>query len=245
MKTSWQQVAPWYKKIVGKKGHYYHQRVIMPQVVRLMNLKGGEAVIDLACGNGVLKRNLKKKIKYVGVDLSKNLIAEAQRIDHNSQYLVADVSRELKIKDKFDWVVIILALQNIKNFQGVIRNASQLLKTGGKLLIVLNHPCFRIPRQSSWEIDNSNKIEYRRINRYLSPLAIPIKINGHFTWSFHHCLSDYFQALKENGFGVETLEEWISDKDSQGNRKKMENQARKEFPLFMAIVAYRRLNNSD
>jgi len=237
MKTSWQKVSKWYGEIVGDKGHYYHQHVVMPNTIRLLNIKDGQSLIDLACGQGVLRRNIRQKIKYVGVDISRNLIEEAKRMDRQGEYIIADVSQKLNIKEKFDFVTIILALQNIKNMAGVIKNASELLDKNGKLLIVLNHPCFRIPRQSSWGIDEQNKIEYRRINRYLSPLDVPIGVGGGITWSFHHAIGDYMSELKKNNLVVEILEEWTSDKSSEGSAKKMEDRSRKEFPLFITLVA--------
>jgi len=36
---------------------------------------------------------------------------------------------------------------------------------------------------------------------------------------------------------IEKIEEWASDKDSVGKAAKMENRARAEIPLFMAIQA--------
>jgi hypothetical protein len=57
------------------------------------------------------------------------------------------------------------------------------------------------------------------------------------TWSFHHPLSYYSKCLYENGFVILKIEEWISDKKSEGKRAAMENQSRKEIPLFLTILA--------
>jgi len=135
-----------------------------------------------------------------------------------------------------------LALQNIKKPFGVIRNFSKHLKKDGLLIIVLNHPIFRIPRHSSWGEDLNNKIQYRRIDDYMTPQEIPIvahpgKKESENTWSFHYPLSAYSEMLFDNGFCIEKIEEWISDKKSTGSKAKMEDKARKEFPLFMAIIA--------
>ena len=43
--------------------------------------------------------------------------------------------------------------------------------------------------------------------------------------------------LFDNGFCIENIEEWISDKKSTGSKAYIEDKARKEFPLFMTIVA--------
>ena len=137
---------------------------------------------------------------------------------------------------------MILSLQNINNPVAVLANTSAVLAPKGKLIIVLNHPCFRIPRQTSWGIDSAKKLQYRRIDRYFSPLRIPIDVHpgkpSHkVVWDYHYSLSDYFQFLHQSGFTIELLEEWMSDKQSVGPTAKMENFARKEFPLFLTIVA--------
>jgi ubiquinone/menaquinone biosynthesis C-methylase UbiE len=243
--TSWQPVNKWYNKQVGKEGHYYHQHVVIPKSLSLLDLHPGDALLDLACGQGVLSRKISAEVGYHGIDLAQGLIKQAHRLSSLKQrrFSVGDITQPLKIPPtSFSHATIILALQNVAEPQGAITNAAQALKTGGKLLIVLNHPCFRIPRQSSWGIDEQHKTQYRRIDRYLSPLKIPIVAHpgqnrSAHTWSFHRPLSEYSAMLKTAGFMIETLEEWVSDKSSEGKAAKMENRSRAEFPLFLALLA--------
>lgn len=246
--TSWEKSSNWYKKIVGDEGHYFHQAVIFPKIRNLINFEKINTVLDLACGQGIFERQIDPKTEYVGVDISKSLIDEAKQksLNKNHKFLVADASKNLPLKENyFDLIIIILALQNIKNIEGVVKNAYQHLKDGGRFLIVLNHPIFRIPRQSSWGVDQQSKTQYRRIDRYMSSLEIPISTNpGKFqkselTWSFHSPLSKFSQILFEKGFLIEKIEEWVSDKKSTGPMAKMEDRSRNEIPMFMAILAVR------
>lgn len=244
--TSWESVSDWYGKSVGKEGHYYHQHVILPQSLKLLDIKDDSSLLDLGCGQGVLARRLHPRVRYVGIDIAPGLISQAKRLDRNKShaYIVADVTRPLPVEKRdFTHVAAILALQNARDPRGVLKNAHDHIGDGGKLLTVLNHPCFRIPRQSSWGVDEQKKTQYRRIDRYLTPLEIPISIHpgkaitSEKTMSYHHSLSDYSGMLSDNGFVIERLEEWTSDKVSVGEAAKMENRARNEFPLFMAILA--------
>lgn len=122
-------------------------------------------------------------------------------------------------------------------------NIAKHLAPMGKLVIAMNHPCFRIPRQSSWKVDEQQKIQYRRIDRYSSSMEIPIQAHPSkgnesvSTWTFHHPLSVYSLWLKQSGFAIELIEEWHSNKVSTGGAAKMENRSRAEFPLFLAIRA--------
>lgn len=246
--TSWENVGKWYNKSVGEKGHYFHENIILPKILKLMNLKQVKqpSVLDLACGQGILARHLPQSIPYTGVDAAPTLIKEAKKYDENPnhQYVVADVTKSLSLpKHSFTHATLILALQNIGHPESVLKIASSLLNEEGQLIIVLNHPCFRIPRQSSWQVDPENKIQYRRIDRYGSPLEIPIRAHpskaekSPDTISFHHSLADYSHWLYGAGFVIELLEEWYSDKVSTGAAAKMENRSREEFPLFLTLVA--------
>ncbi len=243
--TSWEKSSKWYNKIVGDEGHYFHQAVIFPNLKKIIDFNNLESVIDLACGQGIFERQINQNTEYVGVDIARSLIDQAKKKSQNQkhQFIVADASKTLPLAENhFDLVVIILALQNIRNFEGVIINAERHLKSGGKFVMVLNHPMFRIPRQTSWGMDEENKIQYRRVDKYMSEMEIPITTNpGKFeesetTWSFHSPLSKYSQVLYKNGLVIERIEEWISDKKSTGSKAKMEDRARAEIPMFMTIV---------
>ncbi len=244
-RTSWQPVAKWYNKLVSDKGHYYHQHVVIPGVLRLLSLDKNSRLLDAACGQGVLGRSIPKGIHYTGFDISTALIEEAKRLDRdpNHTYLVSDATKEFMVhSSSFTEAAIILALQNIEDEDAVISNISKYLLPKGKFVMVLNHPAFRIPRQSSWGIDEGNKLQYRRVNIYMSPLKIPITTHpgiekSPVTWTFHQPISYYVALLVKHGFVIDAMEEWTSDKESEGKASKMENRSRNEFPLFLALSA--------
>jgi ubiquinone/menaquinone biosynthesis C-methylase UbiE len=246
--TSWSPVAKWYTGIVGDSGHFFHQNVILPGVKKLLDPKPDESVLDVGCGQGVYARTLHFKVSYTGIDLAKELIVEAKKLDNDPahQYFVADATKGIPVPaGSFDHAVCLLALQNMRDGTSAIMSASTSLKTDGDFVMVLNHPAFRIPRQSSWGIDEVNKLEYRRVNRYLSPLEIPINAhpglkNSPLTWSYHQPIEYYVKALKAAGLVITDLEEWASNKESVGKAAKAENRARREFPMFLAIRAVKK-----
>ncbi|KKQ50687.1 MAG: Methyltransferase domain protein, partial [Candidatus Shapirobacteria bacterium GW2011_GWE1_38_10] len=65
----------------------------------------------------------------------------------------------------------------------------------------------------------------------------PYKKDNQVSYSYHYPLSAFTEMLFNNGFLIEKMEEWISDKKSEGGRAKIEDKARAEFPLFLAIKA--------
>ena len=244
-KTSFQKSQKWYDKIVGEKGHYYHQSVIIPSMLQEGDFHENARVLDLGCGQGVFSRHLKKGVEYTGVDLSSSLIDKAKkyRVEKNHRFVLANACEKLPIKERdFTHGTMILSLQNMEEPKGAIHNLSHHLVSGAKVLIVLNHPCFRIPRQSDWDVDEGAKVQYRKMNLYMSDQKIPIKTHpgqkdSPITYSFHHPISFYTDVLHKEGFVVEKILELCSDKKSEGGRAKMENRARLEFPLFLTFIA--------
>lgn len=243
--TSWQKVAPWYQKIVGDNGHFYHREVILPNVLRLLNLKSGEKLIDLGCGQGVLARAIAPDIEYAGFDISSDMIKTAISLDKNlkHRYTMIDVTHTI-LNQRADKIAIILSLQNMKKPFAVIRNCKGILNLNGKLVIVLNHPAFRIPKHGDWKVIDDH--QFRIIDNYMTPLEIPIesspfdKKNNELSFSYHYPLSFYSEILFDNGFVIEKIEEWVSPKKSTGSKAEIEDKARAEIPLFMAIVASKR-----
>lgn len=246
--TSWENSSAWYSKAVGDKGHYYHSHVIFPKGIPLLDFKRFPVknLLDFGCGQGILSRAIPKDIDYTGIDLSPSLVKEANRLntEKNRTFIHGDATKPISLNpESFTHAACILALQNMENPEGLFANARRLLLPGGQLFLVMNHPCFRMPRKSSWGYDEKSKIQYRRIDAYMSEMKIPIEMqpskkdSSPLTFSFHHSLTKYMQLLKKEGFLIESLEEWCSDKKSEGGRAKSEDKARDEIPLFLAIIA--------
>ncbi len=245
-KTSWDNVANWYDQIVSKEGHYYHQEVILPHLKEhwVKSFSPSDSLLEFACGQGVFERIIPPSVDYLGLDVSKKLIesAEKQKTSPKHRFVLQDVTLPFQLNRLFDHAIIVLAFQNFKDPLQALKNIAAHLKETGTVVLVLNHPCFRIPRQSSWGIDEQKKIQYRRVDRYLSDLEIPISMQpskgktGETTYSYHHPLSYFFSLFQESGFVTQNLVELCSNKASQGSQKKMEDRARNEFPLFMVVT---------
>lgn len=235
--------------MVGEHGTEFQQTIIVPGLLRLLALRKGERVLDVACGQGALSLALHQAgAEVVGVDLSPALIAKArQRAPQGVRYMVGD-ARELGEVEAgtFDAAVCVLAAQNMDPVAPVFAECARLLRKGGRAVFVVPHPAFRIPRQSSWQWDEPRKLLYREVDRYLEPLKVPIDMRPfrnpgvQLTWTYHRPISAYVNGLAEAGLFTSALEEWISHKTSQpGPKAAAENRARDEFPLFLAVRAVR------
>lgn len=244
-KTSWGGVSEWYDRHLETDKDSYQEKVIAPGLIRLLGIKKGMRILDLAAGQGFFSRKFAAAgASVVGADISKELIAAATKRSPTIPFHVASADKlGFAQGETFEAVTIVLAIQNIENMQGTFGEAWRVLKPGGRLILVLNHPTFRIPKRSSWGFDQSQNTQYRRIDGYLSSttnkiLMHPGEKGSQETVSYHRSLQEFFKALNKAKFAVTRLEEWNSHKKSQsGPRQKAEDTARKEIPLFMAIEA--------
>ncbi len=288
--AQWGAVADWYDQLVGDEGSEFHQRIILPGIVRMLRPARREQakqepglateetslrILDLACGQGVLCRHLAALgHRLVGVDIAEPLVAaararEAELLSGDGesdeieeppveipvdaiQYLVADatklpVGEGPLIERSFDAVAVVLAVQNFTPLSPVWQAAAKLLVPGGALIIVMMHPCFRIPQHSNWYWDPERHIQSRTVDTYLGSLPVEIQTHpgraaaGHgsaSTTHHHRPLQAYINTLGSAGLLIDHLEEWASHKKSQSGVKQKElDRSRKEIPMFMALRA--------
>ncbi len=242
---------------------------------RVKSLRG-RRILDLCCGQGVLCRLLQKLgAQVTGVDASAPLIEMArQRGPAELHYVLADAaglfSRRATKREKpqqnagekpaspkapmpgsFDTVVCVLALQDVAELDTTFATVSSALRPGGHFIAVVMHPCFRTPKHSHWGWDEKAQVQYRRIDRYLTPFAAPIQTHPGSdpkaaTTTHHRPLADYINAMSRQGLLIEQFEEWTSHKKSDsGPRAPAENVARRELPMFLALRAVKVLKASE
>ncbi len=260
--THWDAVTEWYDTLVGDDGSEYHRHVVVPGVLGLLNLtpERPQRVLDVACGQGVLCRAMAKRgAEVVGIDAARGLIDVAR--DRNTQeplpveYHLADAKDLAAFVEttgnaaRFDAVTCTLAIQNIAVLSPVWRGCRAALREGGRLIIVMMHPCFRIPKASFWGWEPQRDapgggVQYRRVDGYLSSRKTPIQMHPGAapelsTLTFHRPLQAYINTLAEAGLLIDHADEWPSHKRSDRSDPKApaQDRAREEIPMFLALRA--------
>ena len=249
----WDHVAGWYDNLLQDRGSDHHERIILPGVVRLLDLKPGERVLDIACGQGIVSEHLvhQADVEVLGVDVSERLIEAAnQRATQRTSYRVHDAqSLETLDDEPFDAAVCVMALMNIGDLDQVMRGVCEKLKPCGRFVAIISHPAFRVMGASAWgwthEERGARPVQFRRIDRYMSEGSTPIVMNpgevargapAVTTVTHHRSMSSYISAGTQAGLALNGCEEWVSDRVSEpGPRAQAENIARQEIPLFMAL----------
>jgi ubiquinone/menaquinone biosynthesis C-methylase UbiE len=244
--TSWGKVDEWYDDYV-EDPESYHQKVVEPNLVRIVGDISGKNILDLGCGQGYFCRLFAKKGATVsGVDVSPELIEKANQRSEglHIRYVVSPAEDLFSFAHQSqDIVVSVLATQNMRELDRVIAEVKRILKDNGRLILILNHPSFRVPQDSDWYYNPESKKQGRVVTRYMSEATVKIDMHPGsnqktFTYSFHRPLQVFVKWLAKNNLAITRLEEWISHKESaQGPKKAAEDKARKEIPLFMCIEA--------
>jgi SAM-dependent methyltransferase len=251
--TSWDPLATWYDGWVGDTGSDYHRALVIPAVMRLLAPGPDEAILDVGAGQGVLAPYVARTgARYVGVDASPRLVAIAQRRHAESgRFLVGDARRLPGTAGlspaAFDAAAFVLSIQDMDPLDGVLDSASWALRPAARIVILMTHPAFRIPRHSGWGWDEGRKLQFRRVDSYLSEMAVPMKelgggAPGFRTRSFHRPLSAYVNGLADHGFAVDRLEEIadLAPTRGQAGRDRGSERARTEIPLFLGLRGMRR-----
>jgi ubiquinone/menaquinone biosynthesis C-methylase UbiE len=252
----WDHVAGWYDNLIQDRGSDHHQRVILPGIIRMLDLQPGEKVLDVACGQGIVSEHIvhmKDVDSVLGVDASEKLIEAANsRSTQRTQYQVHDAEQLESLETEFapfDAAVCVMALMNIDDLEAVMRGVFSKLRPGGRFVCVISHPAFRVMGGSAWgwahDERTTQPVQFRRVDQYLGSSRSRIVMNpgevaqgkpAITTTTHNRPMSAYINAGTGAGLLVRSCEEWTSNRESEpGPRAKAENHARKEIPLFMAL----------
>lgn len=133
----WNEVAPRYHKKWASvnKGPFQSTK----KLVELVNINKGDAVLDVACGTGVVTNEIQKKIGksgyVVGVDTSSTAIEIAKKWNgkkSNVNFVNIDAEK-FYFSKKFDVVTCQYALFFFPNAQKALKNMKNSLKKSGNI----------------------------------------------------------------------------------------------------------------
>ena len=147
-KANWNTVASDY--------HYnWAEKQIGPfksttELVREAGIRSADNVLDLACGTGVVakevSRHLGKNGILVGIDLSRTALVIAKSSIQFSNAIFIEMDAEnIGFNFKFDKVLCQYALMFFPNVQKVLRSVKQIMKSGANLVLAVHGVSSEVP----------------------------------------------------------------------------------------------------
>ncbi len=184
-------------------------RVAVPSILALC--ADGGAVLDVACGQGVLTRELGRRYPVVvGLDRSTELIRLAGNRggEPHVRYLAGDAAPMGAIADaSFDGATCCLALTDFDDLNGVLAAVARVLKPGGWLVVATLHPCFEPPHAANGEHDGRT---VKLVGRYFEEgrwwPRDRTRLFGQLGWH-HRTLSSILNGFLGAGFRLDRAAE--------------------------------------
>lgn len=163
------------------------------------------AVLDVACGTGLVGREFREAHRLVGLDLSWEMLAQGQRRDPQATW-VQGAAEQLPFSDcSFDLVTVGQAIHWLK-LEQFVPMVVRVLKPGGWLVVLSKYPSPHEPYRSLLESMLSHFLPGRNDPFRLTQVfgagnLLGLERAGFvnyqravFTWQVEHRLEDYLQG---------------------------------------------------
>lgn len=211
--NKWEQNADFWIEIIRGHRDRYRTGLTDAAVLDAIGPVEGQRILDAGCGEGYLSRELASRgASVLGVDSSVNLIeAAAALAGANTPSLAFSVNdvADLEVDSGiFDLVVCNHLLNDLPDPTDAIHEFARVLKPGGRLVILMLHPCFYGDRSTRsadrHELPTAAYFAPRKVTQRFNVdgLTSPAEVT-----SWHRPLEFYVQALGDASFCLSDLRE--------------------------------------
>ena len=194
VKEIWNTNAAFWDKRMGE-GNDFHRLLVEPGQLEMLDIKKGDLILDIACGNGQFARRI--KIDYRVIDVTSK--AALTKLRGNT----------------YDSIVCTMAIMDIENIEPMISFLPEILNNNGRFVFSILHPCFNSGEASqvNEHTDYGGKIHntyYVKIADYLiSRPVLGIAISGQPEpqYYFHRPLSEILNLCFKHGLYMDGIRE--------------------------------------
>lgn len=219
----WNTNAEWWDDKVGD-GSEFQTRLIEPSTSRLLDVRPGQEILDIACGAGRSSRQMADRgARVLAFDHSEKFIQRATERSEDYQdsieYRVLNAADEAALlalgEERFDNAVCTMALMDMAAISPLLSALPKLLKPEGKFVFSVTHPAFNSSdnrrHAEGKEATGQYTVEHRvSVSRYATPypyLGLGIHGQPKPHYYFHRSFSALLGAFFEYGFVLDGMEE--------------------------------------
>lgn len=247
-RDAWNRHAQFWDEHMGEEGNDFQSLLVNPAAERLMALRPGMEVLDIACGNGLFSRRLSELgARVVACDFSESMIERARaRGGEHIEYRVVDATDEGQLlslgERRFDAAVANMALMDMARIEPLAGALPRILKPGAAFVFTVAHPCFNSTGTSMLREQEYRDGQYRtelsiRVTRYLGLGPAPgIAIVGQPTpqYYFDRPLAVLFGVFLAHGLVLDGLEEPAFSGGDAGPVRRITWTEYREIPQVLA-----------
>jgi 2-polyprenyl-3-methyl-5-hydroxy-6-metoxy-1,4-benzoquinol methylase len=220
VKDVWNTNAEFWDGRMGE-GNAFHKTLIEPAQLKLLGIKPGQYILDVACGNGQFARKMSELgAQVTAIDFSENFIKIARsKSSPNIDFRVVDATSKSDLATlagaPFDSIVCTMALMDMENIEVLIDYLPHIIKKQGQFVFSVLHPCFNSGElalvherdESGSEITDKYSV---KVSNYLierSSLGIGMVGQPKPQYYFHRPISSLLRTCFQAGFVLDAFEE--------------------------------------
>jgi SAM-dependent methyltransferase len=202
MTEAWDELAEWW--IAAVRGDPAQSSDTHRVLDELLAGTSG-TTLELGCGEGQGMRQLRRHATdmVIGVDVSLRLLRHARQAGAVVQARLPDLSWARS--DVADRAVSVGLLDLIANHEQFFAETARVVRPGGHLVVVINHPVATSPGSADL-VDPGGEILWRW-GTYLTPGTLPQTVEGRMVELFHRPLGVLLSAAADAGWALEAMVE--------------------------------------
>ncbi|MEX2654934.1 MAG: class I SAM-dependent methyltransferase [Acidimicrobiia bacterium] len=197
----WEGLTRWWLDELQTDPAY--EEFVTPTIVELVRAAPGWRVLDVGCGEGRLMHRLTAAgARPIGVDIGMELlelavgVAPVARVRLPSMGAIRDAA--------FDAAAVSLVLEHLEDEAAFLAELGRVVRPGGRLALVVNHPIFTAPESAP--IQEDDEVLWRP-GRYFERGHTDEKAGEGTIRFYHRTMAELLNAASDGGWDLERMVE--------------------------------------
>jgi len=200
--VSWDLIDSWWLDELA--GDPAYEEEVSPLLMTLLEPQPDRLYLDVGCGEGRLMSSVKAEgSRVVGCDLSELLLTQALKNGPVVKCVLPDL-RWLR-PSSLDGAYVGLVLEHLRDEKAFFRSVAEIVRSGGVLVVVINHPIWTAPKSSPIE-DAGGEILWRP-GTYFGRGSSKEPAGDNKVTFFHRTMADLLNGASAAGWDLHRMEE--------------------------------------